>query len=137
MKKSEASYSFICCSFVRGPDRTISPLAIINSVVVNVAVAVGRGVDVGMVVGVNVKVGVAVIVAVEVGCWVSVKVGMGVPRNPNTEITSGALDCGMKRKPTKKRLARSAPMPNPRLRYFIFEDRMSIFYRLFFNLLTH
>ena len=67
MKKSEASYSFICCSFVRGPDRAISPLAIINSVVVCVAVAVGSDVDVGAVVGVNVNVGVTVFVAVEVG----------------------------------------------------------------------
>lgn len=66
MKKSEASYSFICCSFVSGPDRAISPLTIINSAVVCVAVAVGEGVNVGVLVGVNVNVGVVVIVAVEV-----------------------------------------------------------------------
>ena len=81
MKRSEASYSFICCSFVRGPDKTISPLAIINSAVVCVAVAVGKGVEVGRVVGVNVAaaVDIAVIVAVEVEKRVGVVVGMNVP----------------------------------------------------------
>ena len=67
MKRSEVSYSFICSSFVSGPDRKISPFVIISSVVVCVAVAAGIGVDVGAVVGVNVNVGVTVIVAVEVG----------------------------------------------------------------------
>jgi hypothetical protein len=44
-------------------------------------------------------------------------------------IISGALDWGMKKNPTKKRLAISAPMPRPMLRYFISDDRIRLFYR--------
>ena len=113
-----------------GPTGTISPVPIMTCAVESVAVADGSGVEVGKEVGVDVNVGAVVPSSVAVGLAVFVPVGSAVAGIsvlfiPAIRLPLGAVGCGTNRKPIKKRLAISAPMPSPKLRYLMSDGRMA------------